>query len=57
MAASVIFMVANNFLLTKDSVVPTFKKQLLVSEVSFANKKKRSLTFEISRYLFVSHET
>ena len=40
MAASVIFMVANNFLLTKDSVVPTFKKQLLVSEVSFVNKKK-----------------
>ena len=56
MAASVIFMVANNFLLTKDSVVPTFKKQLLVSEVSFVNKKKRSLTFEISRYLFASHE-
>ena len=56
MAASVIFMVANNFLLTKHSVVPTFKKQLLVSEGSFGNKKKRSLTFEISRYLFVSHE-
>ena len=41
--------------LTKHLVVPTFKKQALVSEASFINRK-RSLSFEISRYFFASHE-
>ena len=41
-------------LLTKHSVVSTFKK----TGVSFRSfvKRKRSLSFEISRYLFASHE-
>ena len=42
-------------LLTKHSFVPTFKKQVLVSEVSFV-KRERSLLFNVSRYLFASHE-
>ena len=41
-------------LLTKHSVVQTFKKQVLVSEGSFVNRK--SLSFGIGRYLFASHE-
>ena len=32
-----------------------FKKAGVVSEASFVNRKK-SLSFEISRYLFASHE-
>ena len=42
-------------ILTKRSVVPMFKKQVLVSGASFVNRK-RSLSFEFSRYLFASHE-
>ena len=42
-------------LLTKHLVVPTFIKQALVSKASFVNRK-RSLSFEIGRYLFASHE-
>ena len=42
-------MAANGWL-----VVPT-KKQVLVSETSFVNRK-RSLSFEISRYLFAGHD-
>ena len=39
-----------NALLTKHSA----KKQVLVSEAIFVNRK--SLSFEISRYFFASHE-
>ena len=42
-------------LLIKHLVVPTFKKKVLVSEVSCV-KRKGSLLFGISRYLFAGHE-
>ena len=42
-------------LLTKDSVIPTFKKQVLVPEANVGNRK-RSLSLEISGHLFASHE-
>ena len=54
MAASVMFMATNNALLTKYLVVQAFEKQVLVSEASFVDRK--SLSFEISRYLLASHE-
>ena len=41
-------------LLKKHLIVSTLKKAF-VSEVNFV-KRKKSLSFEISRYLFVSHE-
>ena len=55
MAALVIFMAANDCFTNKTfSCSNVKKKQVLVSEASFANRK--SLLFEISRYLFASHE-
>ena len=51
MAALVIFMAANDCFTNKTFSCSNVK---LVSEASFANRK--SLLFEISRYLFASHE-
>ena len=59
MAGSVILMAANGCFTNKRFVcawfVPTFKK----TGVSFRSKlvkRERSLLFDISRYLFASHE-
>ena len=55
-AASVILMVTNNkTLLTKSSVVPTFKRSVSVSEVSFA-KRKTSLLFGIRERTLTMYE-
>ena len=55
MAALVIFMTANDCFTNKTFSCSNVKKnQVLVSEASFANRK--SLSYEISRYLFASHE-
>ena len=51
----VILMTANDCFAKKHSIISTFKMQVLVSEVYFV-KRKKILSFEISRYLFVSHE-
>ena len=57
MAASVTLITANGSFSEKKkhSVVRRLKSQVLVSEVNFV-KRKRSLLFEICRYLFASHE-
>ena len=56
MAASVTLMTANGCFFKK-KIIRLFRRlkwQVLVSEVNFV--KKRSLLFEIDRYLFASHE-
>ena len=56
MAVSVILMAANDCFTNKTfGRSNVLKKQVLVSEASFVNRK-RSLSIEISRYLFASHE-
>ena len=56
MAASVILMAANDCFTNKTfGRSNVLKNQVLVSEASFVNRK-RSLSIEISRYLFASHE-
>ena len=56
MAASVSLMTANSFFTYKNiRLFQRLERQVLVSEVNFV-KRKRSLSIEISRYLFASHE-
>ena len=52
MAVSVILMTA---LLIKHSIVPTFKKTGVSLQSKFV-KRKRKLSFEVSRYLFASNK-
>ena len=56
MAASVSLMTANSFFTYKNiRLFQRLERQVLVSEVNFV-KRKSSLSIEISRYLFASHE-
>ena len=56
MAASVILMTANVCFTKKNiRLFQRLNRQVLVSKVNFV-KRERSLSFEITRYLFASHE-